>query len=248
MGSFVAEAAALVTGVGHEGVFDFFLRPLCSTTQGQKGRQDCMGRQDRRGANLAALPLVAPFVLVYLTMFIYPSLQGIAGHELHLEQPDGPGPMGGLGQLHKANWRQAVLRRMEYAALCVDDGCAGDGDRAWACDAGQPFQRVLASGGACGAVPALCAAGLDGQFDRLGADRSSVQPLWAHLPARRRPGGSLVQHQLFLPGVAVLTIWWTTGFNVLVFLAGLKMLPQGAFRCRSTVPGAGRVFPRSHGR
>src|SRR5690606_40568708 len=30
---------------------------------------------------------------------------------------------------------------------------------------------------------------------------------------------------LFLPGVAVITIWWTTGFNVLIFLAGLRALP-----------------------
>src|SRR6185312_5809834 len=44
---------------------------------------------------------------------------------------------------------------------------------------------------------------------------------------------------LFLPGVAVLTIWWTVGFNVLIFLAGLRALPHELFEA-ARLDGAGR--------
>jgi multiple sugar transport system permease protein len=43
----------------------------------------------------------------------------------------------------------------------------------------------------------------------------------------------------FLPGVAVLTIWWSVGFNVLIFLAGLRALPHELFEA-ARLDGAGR--------
>ena len=48
---------------------------------------------------------------------------------------------------------------------------------------------------------------------------------------------------LFLPGVAVLTIWWTVGFSVLVFLAGLRALPRDLFEA-ARLDGAGRWSSR----
>lgn len=30
----------------------------------------------------------------------------------------------------------------------------------------------------------------------------------------------------FMPGVAIITIWWTNGFSILLFLAGLKNIPR----------------------
>jgi multiple sugar transport system permease protein len=45
--------------------------------------------------------------------------------------------------------------------------------------------------------------------------------------------------QYYLPGVAVLTVWWTVGFNVLIFLAGLRALPQELFEA-AKLDGAGR--------
>ena len=42
-----------------------------------------------------------------------------------------------------------------------------------------------------------------------------------------------------LPMVAVLTIWWTIGFNVLLFLAGLRNIPARALR-GGALDGAGR--------
>jgi multiple sugar transport system permease protein len=42
-----------------------------------------------------------------------------------------------------------------------------------------------------------------------------------------------------LPVVAVLTIWWTMGFNVLLFLAGLRSIPRELYEA-GALDGAGR--------
>jgi multiple sugar transport system permease protein len=42
-----------------------------------------------------------------------------------------------------------------------------------------------------------------------------------------------------LPAVAVVTVWWTTGFNVLLFLAGLKAIPPELYEA-ARLDGAGR--------
>jgi multiple sugar transport system permease protein len=33
----------------------------------------------------------------------------------------------------------------------------------------------------------------------------------------------------FMPGVAIITIWWTNGFSILLFLAGLKNIPRDLY-------------------
>ncbi len=37
----------------------------------------------------------------------------------------------------------------------------------------------------------------------------------------------------FMPGVAVITIWWTNGFSILLFLAGLRNIPQEIYEAAS---------------
>lgn len=43
-----------------------------------------------------------------------------------------------------------------------------------------------------------------------------------------------------MPSIAVVTIWWTNGFNVLLFLAGLRNIPQDLYEA-SALDGATRV-------
>jgi multiple sugar transport system permease protein len=43
-----------------------------------------------------------------------------------------------------------------------------------------------------------------------------------------------------LPAVAVITLWWTSGFNVLLFLAGLRSIPPELYEA-ARIDGAGRV-------
>ena len=42
-----------------------------------------------------------------------------------------------------------------------------------------------------------------------------------------------------MPAVAAVTIWWTVGFSVLVFLAGLRALPPDIYEA-AALDGAGR--------
>ncbi|MEO8240893.1 MAG: sugar ABC transporter permease [bacterium] len=44
---------------------------------------------------------------------------------------------------------------------------------------------------------------------------------------------------LFMPGVAVITIWWTNGFSILLFLAGLRNIPQELYEA-AALDGATR--------
>jgi multiple sugar transport system permease protein len=43
----------------------------------------------------------------------------------------------------------------------------------------------------------------------------------------------------FIPAVAILTIWWTVGFTVLIFLAGLRTLPRELYDA-ARIDGANR--------
>lgn len=43
----------------------------------------------------------------------------------------------------------------------------------------------------------------------------------------------------FLPAVAFITIWWTCGFNILLFLAGLRAIPQEIYEA-AALDNAGR--------
>lgn len=43
-----------------------------------------------------------------------------------------------------------------------------------------------------------------------------------------------------MPSIAVVTIWWTNGFNVLLFLAGLRNIPQDLYEA-SALDGATRL-------
>ena len=65
-----------------------------------------------------------------------------------------------------------------------------------------------------------------GPLGQIYSRGGTMIPIWYSVPA-------------FLPSVAVLTVWWTTGFNVLIFLAGLKMLPQEIYDA-AKIDGAGR--------
>lgn len=49
----------------------------------------------------------------------------------------------------------------------------------------------------------------------------------------------------FMPGVAIITIWWTNGFSILLFLAGLRNIPKDLYEAAS-LDGAtrGQMFWR----
>ena len=72
-----------------------------------------------------------------------------------------------------------------------------------------------------------------GLFDSSGILRQPLEALTG------RPGSVFQVVRLFLPAVAVVTIWSTLGFNVLLFIAGLKNISPEIYEA-ATIDNAGR--------
>jgi multiple sugar transport system permease protein len=69
-------------------------------------------------------------------------------------------------------------------------------------------------------------------------DYSALAPLWDWIVGR--PVSVFRIPAWVLPVVAVLTVWWTIGFNVLLFLAGLRNIPRELYEA-GALDGAGRL-------
>jgi multiple sugar transport system permease protein len=193
-----------------------------------------------RKDNLAALPLVAPFVAVYAALFLYPALQ-MVWLSLTDSQLTLPGQWVGLDNYAKLlsdrKFGTAVLNTVYFAAMTVIPstliglGLALLVNRlkgAWQAIALAVFfiPYILPVSTVTTIATFLTApeGGPLGGFVRL--PNGDPTWLWRNI-------------SLFLPGVAVITIWWTTGFNVLIFLAGLRALPGELYEA-ARLDGAGR--------
>jgi multiple sugar transport system permease protein len=198
-----------------------------------------MGR-GKASDNLAALPLVAPFVIVYLALFIYPSLQMIAtsftSSSLTL-----PGSWVGLDNyatlIGDKVFGLAIRNTLFFVLLTVVPGTLVGLGLAMVVSRLKGWWQALAL--AAFFLPyvlpvstissiawALTNPMMDGPLSQIFIRGGNPVPIWYNVPT-------------FLPAVAVLTIWWTAGFNVLVFLAGLKALPQELYDA-AKIDGAGR--------
>lgn len=189
--------------------------------------------------NLAALPLVAPFVIIYAALFIFPSLQ-MLGMSFSSASLTLPGEWVGLANYAKlAGDRQfglAIVNTLYFVLLTVVPGTLIGLAIAVAVGRLNGWWRALAL--AAFFLPYVLpvstitsiAWGLtspSGPLGQIYARGGNAVPIWYNVP-------------VFLPAVSVLTIWWTTGFNVLVFLAGLKMVPQELYDA-ARIDGAGRL-------
>jgi multiple sugar transport system permease protein len=181
----------------------------------------------KRKDNLAALPLVAPFVVVYAALFLYPSLQmllmSFTNSQLTL-----PGEWVGLDNYVKLlgdrKFGTALVNTLYFVLMTVIPGTLiGLGlallvnrlKGAWQAIALAVFfvPYILPVSTVTTIATFLTAPG-DGPLGGL-VRLPNGDPMWLWRNIT-----------LFLPGVAVITIWWTVGFNVLIFLAGLRALPQ----------------------
>lgn len=190
--------------------------------------------------NLAALPLVAPFVIIYAALFIYPSLQ-MLGMSFSSASLTLPGEWVGLANYAKLAgdrlFGQAIVNTLYFVLLTVVPGTLIGLAIAVAVGRLNGWWRALAL--AAFFLPYVLpvstissiAWGLTspngGPLGEIYTRGGNAVPIWYNVPA-------------FLPAVSILTIWWTTGFNVLVFLAGLKMVPQELYDA-ARIDGASRL-------
>jgi multiple sugar transport system permease protein len=183
--------------------------------------------EDRRKDMAAALVLIAPFVAIYLLVFVYPTIQMFV-----ISFTDAPligaGKWNGIANYTRLDndplFRRAVWNTLYFVVLTVIPGTI------IALLIALGISRL--GGRLQGTVLALF-------FLPYILPVSVVYLIWdwtlnfqfgiamhildlvgiARVPVTKSA-------TWFIPAVAWVTIWWTAGFSILLFLAGLRTIPQ----------------------
>lgn len=196
--------------------------------------------RNRRTEILVAYALVAPFVLVYGWLFVYPTIQMI-----RLSLTDAPliGAGNWVGfdnytrMFHDPIFKKAVWNTTYFVLLTV------------------------APGTLVALVIALMVSRLKGWLQSIVLAAfflpyvlpvTVVYIVWDWMtnvqfgmlqglivPVAGRAVNIWRTVPWFMPGVAVITIWWTNGFSILLFLAGLRNIPQEIYEA-AALDGATR--------
>ena len=196
--------------------------------------------QTERYENRTALPFVLPFVIVYAVLFLFPTGQMIWSSFTNASLTL-PGSWVGFDNFDRligdrAFWR-AVLNTGYFALLTVLPSTILGLLIAMAVNrlAGWMQGIVLA----LFFLPYILPASVVVNF------------WWALL----EPGPGILSYPIemiigrrvmvfrvnawFLPAVAIITVWWTIGFNILLFLAGLRAIPPDLYEA-ATIDHVGR--------
>jgi multiple sugar transport system permease protein len=187
----------------------------------------------------AALPFVLPFIVVYAVVFIYPTYQMVAASftdsSLTL-----PGDWVGLD-----NYRRLAGDKRFWAAV-INTGffvlMTALPSTLLALAVALMVNRLKgvlqAAVMALFFLPYILPVSVVtniwyGLFDSNGILRATLEGLTG------RPGSVFQILRLFLPAVAVVTVWSTLGLNVLLFIAGLKNISPEIYEA-ATIDNAGR--------
>ena len=181
----------------------------------------------RRSEQWVAMVLIAPFVAIYGWMFIYPTVQMIA-----LSLTDAPligaGKWTGLANydrlIHDKTFGRAIWNTSYFVLLTVIPGTA------MALAIALMVQRLN------GWLQSLI---LSAFFLPFVLPVTVVYLLWQWMfdtqfgimqqvlePIMGQPVNVWRKLPWFMPTIAVMTIWWTNGFSILLFLAGLRNIPR----------------------
>ncbi|BDP44166.1 sugar ABC transporter permease (plasmid) [Deinococcus aetherius] len=204
---------------------------------GRLASQEKQVQLRRRG--VTALLMVAPFVLLYLVFLIYPSLRVL---QLSLTNADltGQGEYVGLSNyarlLREPTFWTALLNTLYFILLTVvPNTLVGLGLALLVTRLNRLKGLVLA----CFFLPYVLPVSvvtniwnwvLDSNFGIVNTMTHSTvawfqDPVWA------------------MPAVAFVTIWWTVGFNILLFIAGLQNIPPEIYEAAALDGASGfRLF------
>jgi len=190
--------------------------------------------------NRTALPFVLPFIAVYALLFVWPTLQ-MVWMSFTDSQLIVPGHFIGLDNYLYLfrDWRfgRAVANTVYFVLLTAIPSTL----------IGLMLAMIVVR--LKGALQGLALAAFFLPYVlpvttvttiwdwMLGYPGGALQPviaLFAGQPVRVFRTVSWI-----LPAVAVVTLWWTTGFNVLLFTAGLKSIPPELYEA-ARLDGAGR--------
>ena len=197
--------------------------------------------RDKRSEYLAALVLVGPFIVIYGLLFVWPTIQMIA-----LSFTDapliGPGEWVGIENyidiLNHRLFRNAAWNTVYFVVLTVVPNTLISLAIAMAVNRLKGWQQGFVM--ACFFLPYILPVSvvyliwnwiIDVQY---GLIQYVVRPFNGGEPM------SLTRTiPFFMPTVAAVTIWWTLGFNVLLFIAGLRNISPEIYEAAS-LDSAGR--------
>ena len=189
---------------------------------------------NKRNEMLVALLLVAPFVAIYGWMFVYPTIQMV-----RLSFTDAPligaGKYIGLENystlLQDKIFYKAVWNTSYFVLLTVIPGTAAALGIALMVSRLKGWvQSVVLSAFFLPFVLPITVVFLIWQwlFDtQFGIMQHLIEPIFGQTINVWR------KLSWFMPTVAVLTIWWTNGFSILLFLAGLRNIPSEIYEAAS---------------
>ena len=196
--------------------------------------------KSERFDNRTALFFVLPFVAVYGLLFVYPTLQMVALSltDSHLIVP---GKWVGLDNylalFHDWRMRNALINTALFVLFTAIPGTTVA--LLIAMMLSRLKGRVQAIALALFFLPYVLPVSVviiiwDFLLNR---DSGVLQHIIAPLVGHRVPVFSTVSW--VLPMSALITVWWTSGFNILLFLAGLRNIPPELYEAAS-IDNAGR--------
>lgn len=175
------------------------------------------------------LLFVAPFLLLYTLILIFPLLRGLW---LSLNQVDlfGDGHFVGFGNYARlANdpvFGTSLVNTFEVTLMIVPALTAIALALAMALNRGTKAAAVLRGIFFSSAVLSVTIVTLIWRFV-LAPDAGLLGNIWKSLGWQPLP--FLSDAHLALPALAITTIWWSVGFPMLLFLAGLQQIPEDMY-------------------
>jgi multiple sugar transport system permease protein len=189
---------------------------------------------NRRSELFAAFVLVAPFVAIYGWMFVWPTIQMVWLSFTNA-------PLIGAGEyVGLDNYRKLVADPVVHTAI-------------W--NTTYFVILTVVPGTAIALLIALMVSRLNGWLQSMVLALfflpfilpvTVVYIIWDWLtnvrfgllqgliePIAGRPVNVWRTLPWFMPGVAIITIWWTNGFSILLFLAGLRNIPRDLYEAAS---------------
>ncbi|WP_375451798.1 carbohydrate ABC transporter permease [uncultured Devosia sp.] len=181
--------------------------------------------KNRRTEIITAFILVAPFLVIYGLLFVYPTYRMV---ELSFTDAPliGPGNWIGLENYFEMfddrRFKTAVINTLYFVLLTVIPNTLIGLGIAMMVNRLKGWQQSLIL--AMFFLPYILPVSVvyriwNWMFDlQFGIMQYLIEPLLG----KRTPVFRTVP--LFMPAVALVTVWWTCGFNVLLFLAGLRSI------------------------
>lgn len=185
------------------------------------------------------LLFVAPFLLLYLAILIFPLFRGV-WLSLHRIDLFGAGHFIGLGNyarlLGDPIFQQSLINTFVVTLMIVPPLTIIALALAIALNRAGPAAALMRGIFFSSAVLSVTIVTLIWRFV-LAPDAGLLGEIWQGLGWAPLP--FLSHPDLVLPALAITTIWWSVGFPMLLFLAGLQQIPRDMYEA-AALDGANR--------